>query len=230
MSSHSSFTSPSNTRNTTGTTIINNVSPVAVSSPSTSTNTDSASNSTPAAATTVRPPRTGNPIAFDEFSAADRERIDAIMADVEEQHTAEQQAPVEIAPPAMYDPRGFPSSETMPNHYCPHCRCPMKYCHNTQFGHFLECQLVNKVHTTNMPLLEHHVIRIFNQHYTPLLRFKIFELEGVLDVAVYELPYCIENNALQASLTYLRHRTYHQYMQSLIVNGHPGVNDGNTTE
>ena len=218
MSSYSSLASPSNTRNTNGTTISKNVSPNSAVSSASTTNTDS-SNSTLADTTITRPPRTGNPIVFDDFSAEDRERIDAIMADVEDHR------------PPIYDPRGFPTnSETMPNHYCPHCRCPVKYCHNTQFGHFLECQLVNRVYTTNMPLLEHQVVLIYNQLYTPLLRFKIFEMEGVLDVAVYELPYCIENNALRASLAYLRHRTYHKYMQSIIVNGRPGVNDGNTTD
>ena len=73
MSSYSSLASPSNTRNTNGTTISKNVSPNSAVSSASTTNTDSSNSTLADTTTTRRPPRTGNPIVFDEFSAEDRE-------------------------------------------------------------------------------------------------------------------------------------------------------------
>jgi hypothetical protein len=86
MSSHTSLASPSNSRNTNIATVSNNVSPNGVVSPGGNTET-------------VRPPETPvDPLGFGEFSAADREQIDAIMADVEERHIEQRQGHEQIPP------------------------------------------------------------------------------------------------------------------------------------
>jgi hypothetical protein len=83
----------------------------------------------------------------------------------------------------MYNPHGFPKIGIMPNNYSVHCRCCTRFCHNTQFGQYLECQLVNEVALSTAPLHEHQVDAIYRRYYTALLRFRIFEMEGVLDMA-----------------------------------------------
>jgi hypothetical protein len=170
---------------------------------------------------------TGNGgVQFYSFSNADNEKITAIMDQVEKKSQKQDIATSTSTPPStvesrtsMYDPRGFPFSETMPRTYCLDCRCPSRFCHDNLFGHYLECEVVNEVAMKTVPLLVHQVKSIYNRHYTALLRFKIFEMEGVLDKAVYELPDCIVTRSLESSLKYLRHRTYHIYMRSCIVNG-----------
>jgi hypothetical protein len=121
---------------------------------------------------------------------------------------------------SMYDPHSFPFSETMPPHtYCLDCCCPTRFCHYTLFGHYLECQVVNKTAMKTMPCVGHQVKSIYNRHFTALLQFKIFKMEGVLDIAIYKLPDCIVSCSLQSLLKYLHYRTYHIYKHSCIVNG-----------
>jgi hypothetical protein len=164
------------------------------------------------------------PVEFYDFSNEDNEKIGQLMDHVD---TIGPKTGSVTVQPVMYDPRGISKLELLPNTFCVHCRCPSRYCHDKQYGQYLECQVVNEVALSAVPLREHQVDAIYRRHYTALLRFRIFEMEGVLDMAVYEIPFCIINQTFQSSLRYLRHRSYHNYMRSCIVNGRGGLRNVN---